>query len=172
MAQNKAKLAIGVGKKCHVCDLDSIETKNVKQHMANHLEVLKNYRFSNYLVDRCKTTCKLCGKRLYLKIMRGHTKTAHGIQITEYRTKFNQFFYNIVEKVFHRCGICQLPILLDSDAIASHLGNNKVTQKMSHKQYNENFMNKPTNPVKPKSTITCTIGSFLDQNKLKSTLPK
>ena len=80
--------------------------------------------------------------------------------------------YDIVEKVFHRCGICQLPILLDSDAIASHLGNNKVTQKMSHKQYNENFMNKPTNPIKPKSTITCTIASFFGSKQIKIPIAK
>jgi hypothetical protein len=34
--------------------------------------------------------------------MRAHTKKEHGMQITEYKAKFNQFFYDIVEKVFHR----------------------------------------------------------------------
>ena len=103
MAQNKPKLAIGVRKNnCHVCDLQIIDPKNFRQHMENHSKDLTNYMFSNSLIDRCKTTCKVCGKQFYLNIMRGHTKTAHGMQITEYKTKFNQIFYDIVEKAFHR----------------------------------------------------------------------
>ena len=82
--------------------MDSISRNIFKEHMEDHKEDLKKYKFSNNLMDSCKTVCKLCGKQFILNKMRSHTKTKHGMQITEYKAKFNQFFYNIVEKVFHR----------------------------------------------------------------------
>ena len=72
------------------------------QHMDDHSEDLRKYKFSNNMVDCCKTSCKLCGKQFSLQRMRSHTKNDHGMQITEYKTKFNQFFFDIVETVFHR----------------------------------------------------------------------
>ena len=60
--------------------------------------------------------------------------------ITEYKKKYNQEYFDIVEKVFHKCGLCQLPILLDSDMVASHLHSNKATHNMSHKEYNLKYM--------------------------------
>ena len=102
MAQDKPKLPIKGSKKCYVCDLDSIGTNKFKQHMEDHSEDLKKYKFSNNLLDSCKTACKLCGKQFRFNAMRAHTKKEHGMPITEYKAKFNQFFYDIVEKVFHR----------------------------------------------------------------------
>jgi hypothetical protein len=78
--------------------------------------------------------------------MRSHTKSEHSMAITEYKAKFNQFFLDMVEKIFHGCGICGLPILLDSDTVASHLSSNKPTHQMSHADYNKKFMNLMTRP--------------------------
>ena len=102
MAQNKPKPIIRVSKKCYVCDLDSVNTNNFKKHMEDHSEDLKKYKFSNNMIEGCKTACKLCGKQFHLNSMRSHTKSVHGMKITEYKTKFNQMFYDIVQKVFHR----------------------------------------------------------------------
>ena len=102
MALIKPKLPIIGSRKCHVCALDSIDKNYFKQQMEDHSEDLKKYKFSNNLIESCKTTCKLCGKQIRFNTIRTHTKTEHGMQITEYKAKFNQFFYDIVEKVFHR----------------------------------------------------------------------
>ena len=94
-------IKMSTGRKCYVCDVNGIDM-DFLQHMKDHSEDLKKYKFSNNMIDGCKTTCKVCGKLVPLQRMRAHTKQAHGMQITEYKTKFNQFFYDIVEKVFHR----------------------------------------------------------------------
>jgi len=39
----------------------------------------------------------------------------------------------MIEKVYHRCGICQQAVLLDSDDIAFHL---KKLHDITHKDYN------------------------------------
>ena len=72
------------------------------EHMDDHSEELKKYKFSNNMIDCCKTACKLCGQMFPLQALRNHTKINHGMQITEYKTKYNQSFFDIVEKVFHR----------------------------------------------------------------------
>ena len=95
------KIKTSKSKKCHVCDSDQ-NNKNFGQHMESHSEDLKRFKFSSNMIDSCKTSCKLCGKLIPLQHMRIHTKTAHEMPITEYKTKFNQIFYDIVEKVFHR----------------------------------------------------------------------
>ena len=102
MEKNKPKVTISGSRKCHVCDLDSVDKSNFKQHMEDHSEDLKKYKFSNNMIEGCKTACKLCGQIFPLQAMRSHTKNNHGMQITEYKTKFNQFLFDMVEKVFHR----------------------------------------------------------------------
>ena len=113
--------------------------------MESHSEDLKNFRFSNDPSDCCKTLCKICGHGFPLTAMRSHTRAKHGMVITEYKTKFNQTLYDIIEKVFHRCGICQNPILMDGDSIAAHLGSNKSTHQITHKAYNEKFFIRNSN---------------------------
>ena len=72
--------------------------------------------------------------------MRAHTKSDHQMIITEYKAKFNQNFFDLVEKVFHKCGICSETLLLVTDQISSHLNSNKNSHMMTHKAYNETFM--------------------------------
>ena len=98
---NKDKNKVG-SKKCYVCDSNTINRDFFGEHMDDHSEDLKQYKFSNNMSDCCKTACKLCGKFIPLHIMRNHTKKDHGMKITEYKTKSNQLFFDIVEKVFHR----------------------------------------------------------------------
>merc|ERR1719318_77242 len=38
--------------------------------------------------DACKTACKVCGQVFPLQRLRGHTKAAHGMVITEYKSSF------------------------------------------------------------------------------------
>ena len=126
-------------RRCNVCNSNGVRKEDFVKHMESHSEELKNYRFSNDPSDCCKTLCKICGQGFPLTAMRSHTRSKHDMVITEYKTKFNQTFYDIIEKVFHRCGICQNPILMDGDSIAAHLGSNKSTHQITHKAYNEKF---------------------------------
>ena len=123
---------------CYVCDSDNVEKKAFAQHVKDHSQ--ERLKFSNSTIDYCRTLCKICGKALQITTMRQHTKNDHNMVITEYKKKYNQEYFDIVEKVFHKCGLCQLPILLDSDVVASHLHSNKATHNMSHKEYNLKFM--------------------------------
>ena len=131
-------MAIGYNR-CYVCDSD-IDTKAFAQHMKDHTEDLKKFRFSNNTLDYCRSACKICGEAYPLTRMREHTKKRHNMVITEYKKKFNQSFYDIVEKVFHKCGICKTPLLFDSDVISSHLSGSKAAHNITHKEYNLKFM--------------------------------
>merc|ERR1712129_585411 len=125
---------------CYVCDTDKVGREGFSKHMNSHADELKNFRFSNNTRDCCRTACKICGSVFPLSRMREHTKSVHQLQIGEYKTKYQQTFFDIKEKVFHRCGVCSLPLLLDSDVIASHLNGNRVSHKMSHGEYNKAYM--------------------------------
>ena len=119
-----------------MCDHDVDSKTSFLQHMKDHSEDLKRFRFSNNTVDYCKSACKLCGEAFPLSRMREHTKKRHDMVITEYKKKFNQSYYDIIEKVFHKCGICELPLIFDSDVIATHLRVHSIT----HKEYNLKYV--------------------------------
>ena len=121
---------------CYVCDHDVDSKTSFPQHMKEHSEDLKRFRFSNNTVDYCKSLCKVCGEAFPLTRMRDHTKKRHEMVITEYKKKFNQSYYDIIEKVFHKCGICELPLIFDSDVIATHLHVHSIT----HKEYNLKYV--------------------------------
>ena len=71
-----------------------------------------------------------------MTFLRGHTKSAHSMTITEYKEKFGAHL-EMVEKVLHRCGICEDLILLDSDHIAHHL--KKPGHNITHKNYSARY---------------------------------
>ena len=92
---------------------------------------------SNDIADYMLAECRLCSCRTTLTSLRHHTRAAHGISIAEYKAQFG--VVSPVERVLHKCGVCHQLILLDSDAVATHLrsgGHPKIT----HKNYNEKFM--------------------------------
>merc|ERR1712051_935579 len=45
-------------------------------------------KLSNNLVEVCKTHCKVCNDIVNLVNMRGHTRSKHNMQISEYKKKF------------------------------------------------------------------------------------
>ena len=89
------------------------------------------------MVDAVKVKCKLCSQNVAMTRMRGHTKSAHKMNIADYKSKFGVLKDAIIKKVFHKCGICQQDVLLDSDEIATHL---KRCHQITHRNYNEQFM--------------------------------
>ena len=108
--------------------------------MKDHEEDIKNTRQSNSMADVVRSACKICDEHVKVTMMRGHTKAKHKIQITEYKEKFNQHYYDLVELVLHKCGVCEEYVLLDSDAIAAHLKSNFKTHNLTHGNYNAKYM--------------------------------
>ena len=95
------------------------------------------YLISNDLADYMLVECRICQTLKPKTRLREHTKSAHGVSITEYKARFGEL--EPIEPVFHRCGICEKKIFLDNDAVAVHLkslGHPRIT----HKDYNEAFM--------------------------------
>ena len=74
-------------------------------------------RFSNDMSDACKTICKICQKPIFLVTLRSHTRNIHKIAIDEYKKVYGNHRNAIIEKVYHKCGLCCKTILLDSDEI-------------------------------------------------------
>jgi len=93
---------------------------------------------SNDIADYTLAECQICEEQIPMTRMRTHTKSHHGITITEYKAKFGPELVP-VEIVWHRCGVCDKLIVLDSDSVAVHLkagGHPRIT----HKDYNDNYM--------------------------------
>ena len=117
------------------------------------------YLISNDLADYMLVECRICQALKPKTRLREHTKSAHGISITEYKARFGEL--EPIEPVFHRCGICEKKIFLDNDAVAVHLkslGHPRIT----HKDYNEAFMVDTRS-----STRQCT--TILDVNEVAQT---
>ena len=92
---------------------------------------------SNDFSDYMLVECQICSLHTPQTRLRSHTKSAHGITITEYKAQFGN--PDPVEPVYHRCGVCSQLIFLDSDAVAVHLksgGHPRIT----HKDYNDQYM--------------------------------
>jgi len=92
---------------------------------------------SNDFADYTLVECKICLIHTPMTRLRSHTKSAHKVTITEYKAQFGPDLVPIVP-VYHRCGICEELVLLDSDHIAVHL--KKPGHYITHKNYNEGYM--------------------------------
>ena len=121
---------------CYVCAKDLGNRTNLNRHMEKHAT---NLRFSNMKTDYNKTACKICGKQFLLGVMRSHTQKFHKMTIREYKNKFQEHFFTLEDPIFHRCGVCQAILLLDSDSIATHI-KKEGTHGMTHKDYNRKFI--------------------------------
>jgi len=138
-------------KKVSYADMDNAaedrRTTSVKRSSRSapsslYMRVLKNLdeselKLSNDMADACRTHCKLCDDAVKLVAMRNHTRKRHGMTITQYKAQFG-VEYQIIEKIFHKCGICEKVIILCSDSVATHL--KTPGHNMSHKLYNQKFM--------------------------------
>ena len=133
----------------------------------SHARDEDGYLISNDLADYMLVECRICQALKPKTRLREHTKSAHGVSITEYKARFGEL--EPIEPVFHRCGICEKKIFLDNDAVAVHLkslGHPRIT----HKDYNEAFMVDTRS-----STRLCTTLLGLNEvgqsNSDKPTLP-
>ena len=149
-----------VPKNCVICETQ-VDGKVMERHMGKRN--MEGIKLSNDMKEAIKTRCLICKETFIVNKMRVHVKAKHQITITEYKEK--QLMgapYKLVERVFHRyvnmftmhhfqnistffnrCQLCQVLLLLDSDAIASHLSSHSG---MTHAKYNSLFMNVSSRP--------------------------
>ena len=106
---------------------------------ANHPPDSEKRRLSNCMRDGVRSICQICRRSETWNNMRSHTKNVHGIRITDYKQQYGQLINTVVEKVFHKCGLCARVLLLDPDVIKQHLGN---YHRISLKQYSAKYMTK------------------------------
>ena len=110
-------------------------------HQKSHEEEIKQLKLSNDMKEVVVTNCKVCQQPFNLTRMRSHTRTAHKMRVTQYKEIYNQQYYDPIQLVLHRCGICGEYLLLDSDVVAQHLRSNMKTHgSISHANYNKKFM--------------------------------
>ena len=93
-------------------------------------------KYSDHLGDAVKVLCKLCDSCESLTAMRSHTKKSHKMTIAMYRERFGQLANHIVEKVYHKCRMCDKILLLDADLVYHHAR----THGLSFKDYTSRYM--------------------------------
>ena len=119
--------------------VDGMKHEQNKPAGDNRLAVedVREIRFSNNTRDACKAMCLICKRPVFLTTMRTHTRARHNLTIEEYRQEYGDHRDKIIEKVYHKCGICLAIILLDSDDVAKHL---RRHHSITHRRYNEEYM--------------------------------
>ena len=129
---------------CFICNVKvKIEPgASLENHYSLHRDELERTRISNNMKDVVRTLCLMCEEDnpVVLSRLRMHTKTAHGVPLSEYKKKFSiatERQHVLVEKVLHQCGLCGILLLLCSDVIAVHIKRHKI----SHANYNATYMN-------------------------------
>jgi hypothetical protein len=176
--QENPKMFMIEGKEKRKC-LQDISNKPKHQKLVGKQKVLNeakhfsmeqneyqgDMKFSNEMKDACKTICQICKASVFLTTLRGHTRSRHNVTIVEYKKVYGNQRNNIIEKVYHKCAICQKNVLLDSDEISHHL---KKNHSISHKNYNAEYM-----IIKNKEKITQkedNCESSIGKDKLSASL--
>ena len=115
---------------------DTKQTKSEELRKALNKADFRSTRYSNHMKDNVQSYCQICKVPQTFTNMRSHTKSRHGISITNYKKQYGQLIENIVETVYHKCVICNKDILLDGDTLATHAKGHGVT----HKAYSEKYI--------------------------------
>ena len=169
------------GKHCYICGKDVEIKGSMKDHQnEEHKEDLAKIKISNSMEDVVRTYCKVvnegtgqpCGKSLKVTDVRNHTKKVHNMVITDYKNKYDQHHYDLIELILHKCGICEEYVLLDSDEVAKHLKmKTPVNHDITHGNYNAKFMKLnghsscPKNPKPKASTMVPSTNAILEKGK-------
>ena len=119
---------------------------------------------SNDLADYVQVECQICGVRKPMTFLRGHTKSAHNLTITDYKEKFGAEL-EPVEEVLHCCELCEEHVILDSDHIAVHL--KKPGHSITHKNYNETYMADTRTPGQKEARPVKREQSFIKEEPME-----
>ena len=96
-----------------------------------------NKSFSNSMKDAVKTTCKACNINFTVSKMNIHTKKTHFLVLSKYIEIYGQL--EILEAVYHKCGLCSEVMMVDKKTIISHL---KKKHTIPVAAYHAQFMRK------------------------------
>jgi len=79
--------------------------------------------FSNNKKDFCKVECKICGGVKQVSSMYYHVTRAHKMRIQDYNSKHGRYTARnlLTTTVYHRCGVCNMELLFDSQSISNHV---------------------------------------------------
>ena len=119
------------------------ETQNVIENIKETTKfpektiLTQDMKFSNNMKDKVRTLCQICQSAETFSNMRFHVRNRHKMNISEYRLKHGSVLEHMVEAVYHKCGICSQPILLDGDGISVHV---KGQHHMTHKEYSAKYL--------------------------------
>ena len=135
----------------------SIPTDNVVPNLKEKPQTSEeDLKFSDHMKDSVQTVCQICQSKETFVNMRVHTRKAHGMTITEYKIEHGGLEDHMVEAVYHRCRLCEKVLLLESDAINTHM----KAHKFNMKEYSTKYMTlkkqqdkKPPTSAKPKLSI-------------------
>jgi len=160
---------------------DTIPTPSSSQVQGNFPPIRisvpeeENCKLSDNIGDICRTFCKICGLSFTLSNMRSHTLSKHELQITKYKEQYGQ--HDIIEKVFHKCKLCDKIVLLANDILGGHI---KSAHKMKERVYKEKYMNcvdpkqtsnQSENQFESNKTETSTKSQMQSGNYSKTTFP-
>ena len=79
--------------------------------------------YSNNMVDSVKTFCCECAKVVTISGLEEHILSHNKMTIKEYRRSYGNPRTQIIQLVFHNCGLCTQDVLLDSNSIEKHVKN-------------------------------------------------
>ena len=130
--KDKKKIIL-LKKQCLVCD-KFIKKRNFKEHTESH-----KAKFSNNWDDRCKLLCEVCEKPFTYEILIGHMKKVHNKKLNANRKSIHQISQGIQKKVFHSCGVCDLPILFIRYKVKGHV---EQLHNISLKEYQDKYIEK------------------------------
>ena len=114
-------------------------------------------KFSNSLEDSVKTFCCECGSVTPITGLDEHIAT-HKMDMEMYRRLYGSPFSQIIELVYHKCGLCYKDLLMDVKSIKRHI---EVSHQLHYEDYSGKFFTKPIKRI----AISCShCGKSFNKN--------
>ena len=105
-------------KHCYMCEKEFKIGNEFKDHWRSHGSDTK---VSNSLKDSCKIQCNICEKSFNFSSFRLHITREHEISQRNYKKRYNLKSFVLSEKFLHRCALCNIFLLLDSERLRNHI---------------------------------------------------
>ena len=127
---------------CGYC-LAEHQVRNSKRKVTENLKIQSTKksrstkRYSNYQEDFVKTFCCECGKVVTIAGLEKHLFTHAGMNIEQYKQLYGNPLSQIIDPVYHKCGLCSQELLLDVDGITKHV---KGSHHIDYRNYSRKFI--------------------------------
>ena len=103
-------------------------------------DIPRKRSYSNNLIDCVKTFCCECDQVINLSGLRKHLLNKHKVNAKDYVKVYGNPKMQVIQMVYHKCGLCKKTIVLDYDVLVKHL---KLAHKIKGKavtDYNNSFL--------------------------------